>query len=221
MRNMLVPAAISIALLVGVAPQKSHADTYTEVTFTGGINPGNANVQPPFAGNGFTQGDTLSGTFVFDNQLVPGPASGLDNIFFQNFPNIIPAASAFTLNLDGLHFNGSNDLTTDLPAGIQYDNGHFNGLEFITDFAFQGSEYQFRIDGGAITTELLDSAGNPTGGSLINGFINLGDANLTHPTPFTPTPTPIPASLGLFAAALAALALILRRQQGPPVPLAA
>jgi len=221
MRNLLISAAVGSALLVGLAPQQSRADTYTEVTFSGGINPGNANVQAPFAGNGFTQGDTLSGTFVFDDQLVPGSTSGLQNVFFQNFPDAIPAASTFTLNLDSLHFNGSQDLAaTELPAGIQYNNGHFNGLEFITDFSFQGSQYQFRIDGGSITTQLLDASGNPIGSSLINGFINIGDASLTGATPFTPpVPTPLPSSVGLLAAALGVLALILRRPTSAAAPL--
>jgi hypothetical protein len=220
MRTLPFTAA-AVALLAGIASQQSHADTYTQVTFTGGINPGNANVQAPFAGNGFNQGDTLSGTFIFDNQQVPGSTSGLINVFQNAFPDAISAASSFTLNLDSLHFNGSNDLTSELPVGIQYNNGHFNGLEFITDFTFQGGQYQFRIDGPSITTYLLDSAGNPTGGSLINGFVRTGDANLTNATPFTPTPTPLPPSVALFGAALGVLALALRRPKTPSMPMLA
>jgi hypothetical protein len=214
MRTSLIPAAAVIALSVGVAPQVTLADMYTQVDFSGQIAPGNANVQAPFAGNGFNQGDSFSGTFIFDNQQVPGAASGLTNVFFSGFPDSanIPAASTFSIHFGNLDFTGADDLTNELPAGIQYNNGHFNGLEFITDFSFQGGQYQFHIDGSNITTRLLDAVGDPIGSSLINASLNIGDSSLTNATPFILAPVPIPASLGLFVAAFAGVMLVLRRR---------
>ena len=89
LRQVLTAVA---ALLV--ASTIAWADTYTIASFSGAINGGSANVKPPFSGNGFTQGDSISGSFVFDNQLVPPPASGFRNVFFSTFPDIaaIPPA---------------------------------------------------------------------------------------------------------------------------------
>ena len=172
----------------------ANADTYMSASFSGSINPGGANVKAPFSdlGSGFTQSDPLSGSFVFDNQLIP--ATGTVNVFFANFPDIaaIPNPSAFNITLDSLSFNLGDNINSLLPAGIQYKNGIFNGFEFITDFAFKGLEYQFRIDGPVITVKLLDGIPNgfdpngfPTGVSLINAKVNVA-AGLTDVVPFVP-----------------------------------
>jgi hypothetical protein len=217
MRTMLISGAALAGLMIGVAPQMAQADTYTEVGFSGAINGGSANVKAPFSGNGFTQGDPFSGSFVFDNQLVPAAGSGFTNVFFSNFPDAanIPAASSFNIAFDSLHFTAANNDSSQLfSAGIQYNNGHFNGLEFVTEFSFLANEYQFRIDGPTITVLPVDSFGNPTSfSSLINAHISTGDANLLNPTPFTPTAVPIPPSLGMFCAALAGLGLMLFRSR--------
>ena len=173
------------------------ADTYMSATFTGAINGGNANVKAPFSGNGFTQSDTFSGSFVYDASLIP--ATGTTNIFYQNFPDIglIPNATAFSFTLDGLSFNAGDNLNFLRPLGIQYQNGQFAGFVFIADFAFQGKEYQIKSEGGPITVKLLngialpggDPFGNPTGSSLINAHFNVGNASLSNVTPFNPTVT--------------------------------
>jgi hypothetical protein len=177
------------------------ADTYTSANFSGSINPGGANVKAPFSGNGFAQSDPFSGSFVFDNQLVP--ASGTVNVSFSSFPDIglIPNISAFSITFDGLSFNLGDNLNSLLSAGIQYKNGVFNGFEFITDFAFQGNEYQFRIDGPVITVRLLDGIPNafdangfPTGVSLINAKVNVL-AGLTDEAAFVPGVSAVPGPI--------------------------
>jgi hypothetical protein len=185
---------VGIAALL-ISCGAANAETYTSANFSGVINPGSANVKSPFSGNGFNQGDTFSGNLVFDNSLVPAAGSGVVNVPFQSFPDIgiIPTTTALSFNFDGLVFNLSNNIGALLQAGVQYKNGAFNGLEFISDFAFQGSEYQFRIDGTAITVKLLngipnssDPNGFPTGGSLINAHLT---TTLTNLAPFDPTVT--------------------------------
>ena len=220
MRGMLLTGMAVATYLLGAAPQVARADTYTQADFSGQINPGNANVQAPFAGNGFTQGESFSGSFVFDNQLVPGTSSGLTNVPFSSFPDSadIPAISSLSFTFGTLSFNLNNNITSLIPAAIQYDNGQYNGLTFISDFTFQNTAYQFFIDGSAITVMQLNSSGNPIGSSLINAELNIGNASLTHETPFTPTataPVPLPGSLGLLGAALAGLALLWRRRSAP------
>jgi hypothetical protein len=199
-----------------IVPSIATADTYTSANFSGSINPGGANVKAPFSGNGFTQSDPFTGSFVFDNQLVPG--LGTVNVFFSSFPDItlIPNATAFSITFDSLSFNLGDNINSLLPAGIQYKNGVFNGFEFIADFAFQSKEYQFRIDGPVITVKILDGIPNafdpngfPTGGSLINAKINIL-AGLTNEAAFVPAvaETPLPAALPLFATGLGALGLL-------------
>jgi len=58
--------------------------------------------------------------------------------------------------LGPLTFHASDNLQSVLSGGpgIQYNNGNFNGLEFVTNFAFSGNDYQFRVDGGVLTVKL-------------------------------------------------------------------
>jgi hypothetical protein len=215
-------AMTAILLTATAAP----ADVYFTANFSGSINPGGANVKAPFSGNGFNQSDTFSGNLVFDNSLVPAAGSGLVNVFFQSFPDIgiIPSSTALNFNFDGVVFNLSNNIDTLLPAGIQYSNGAFHGLEFISDFAFQGSEYQFRIDGTTITVKLLDGISNsfdpngfPTGSSLINARLT---TSLTNLAPFDPTVTSAVPESSTWAMLLLGFACVgfvayRRTQNGP------
>ena len=216
MRIMFAPAAVVAALITSVAPHIALADTYTEVNFTGSIAPGNANVQPPFSTAGFSgvPGDPITGSFVFDDNLVPGSGTGFTNVAIPtgfsapSFDLTITAANSATLN-----FNLANEFSSaqgGLDAQVQYNNGHFNGFAYVSDFAFSGSEYQFSIQGGSISIfQLLNGA--PTGSQLLSGFINIGDSALTDATTVVPIPTPLPSSLGLFGLALAGAAFGWRR----------
>jgi hypothetical protein len=180
--NVLALGAVALLLNVTVAS----ADVYMTANFSGSINPGNANVKAPFSGNGFTQSDPLSGSLVFDASLIPAAGSGFVNVFYSSFPDIgiIAPATAFNLTLNGLSFDLSDNIDTETPAAIRYNNGVFNGFNFIANFTFQANDYQFRIDGTAITVRLINpNTGFATGNSLINAHIDLG---LTNVTPFDP-----------------------------------
>jgi hypothetical protein len=210
MRMSLVSGAAAAALMFSAMPQMASADTYTEATFTGQVAGGNANVTAPFT-SVISQGQSFSGTFVFDNQSVPSAGSGLSNIFFSND---IPAANAFTLQLGTL--NLTNGLAADASYGTEYNNGAFNGFDFVSNFDFSNTEYQLQIDGSVLSVLPVDQNGNPilTDRSLINATINIGNSRLTNETPYVPTgvtPVPLPGSFGTFFAALAGLALLWRR----------
>jgi hypothetical protein len=225
MRTRLISTAAAATMLLIAAPTLTRADTYTEANFSGGIFPGNANVQPPFSGNGFNQGDTFTGSFVFDDQLVPGAGSGLVNVGFSSFPasSEIPAVTAFNFDLDGQSFNLSNEFTGD-TAAIQYNNGAFNGFSFLSDFSFQSQEYQLLISGGTFTVVQVDANGNPIplGPTYISGYVNIGNSGLTGEKTFTPTsPVPLPPSLGMLGASLAGLLLVSRRRSSRATPIGA
>jgi hypothetical protein len=70
--SFLNRAALVAVGLVLAAPTLASADTYSMVNFSGALAPGSGNApKPPFAGNGFTQGDPISGHIVLDDANVP------------------------------------------------------------------------------------------------------------------------------------------------------
>jgi len=179
-RNALGTVSL-IALTLTATP--ALADSYTKANFSGGIFGGNANVQPPFSGNGFTQGQTFGGTFVYDNNLIPSNGSGFGNVSPASFPDVanIPAADQFTFNFGPLVFTPTGSDLFD----IQYNNGHFNGFVYVDTFAFQGGSYQLNISGGSLSVyQLLN--GTPSLNSLVNGFINIGDNAVTAKSAYIP-----------------------------------
>jgi hypothetical protein len=195
-----------------VAAQAALADTYTEATFTGAIAPGGANVQAPFSAAGFsgTPGDPVTGSFIFDNNLIPGAGTGFQNVLIPSGTGFPTSAFDLTItasNGNTLHFDLGNEFSSaqgGLDAQVQYNNGQFNGFAYVSDFAFSGSEYQFTVSGGTFSIfQLLN--GTPSGGQLMSGFLNIGNSALTGETAFTPSSVPLPPSLELFGTALAAL----------------
>jgi hypothetical protein len=181
--------AVAAATLALAAPGLAAADTYTLANFTGGVFGGNANAQLP----GFTQGMSFGGTFVYDNDQVPAPGSGFDNVFESQYPDAagITPAQTFTLNFGPLTFDASGVSPDDSFFGmaIQYNNGHFNGFFYVADFAYLGSDYQLDIQGGSVTVVPLVGGVPQFGQNKINGFINIGDGAVTGQSPFTPAAT--------------------------------
>jgi hypothetical protein len=183
-RSALIALGFALA-----APTLATADTYTLANFSGGAFGGNANVQSPFAGNGFVQGMTFTGSFLQDDNMVPAPGSGFVNVLTDFYPDaaIIPADIIFQFNFGPLTFTAADNNDADLFGGpyVQYNNGHFNGFVLEANFDFQSNPYQLMIQGGSLSVHLL-SGGFPTGSSLINGFINIGDGAVTGGEPFVP-----------------------------------
>ena len=207
--RVLILAALAFATLVSTP---ASADTYTEANFTGGTFGGSANVQSPFSGNGFFPGQTFSGSFVYDNQLVPMAGSGFVNVFPSAFPDAanISLADQFSFNFGSLLFTAAG---ADL-FGIQYNNGQFNGFAFVDEFAFQGRNFQLNIQGGSLSVvEVLNGA--PTFNSLVNGYINIGDRSLTGRTSFVPTAVtgsvPEPSSWAMMLIGFGAIGFAMRR----------
>jgi hypothetical protein len=210
MRSLTV-AAVALATACSTP---AFADIYTQANFSGGTFGGGANVKSPFSGNGFFPGQTFSGTFVYDNNLIPAAGSGYVNVSPSSFPDAasIPASAQFTFNFGSLTFTPTG---ADLFA-IQYNNGAFNGFAYIDTFSFQGGTYQLNIQGGTLSVyEVV--GGQPTFNSLVNGYINIGNAALTGKTAYTPggaTPAvPEPATWAMMLVGFGAIGGAMRRQR--------
>jgi hypothetical protein len=218
--------ALSIAAVLATVNVAS-ADVYFTADFSGNLG-SSPNIKSPFnlPLSGFTGGMQFTGSLVFDANLIPGNPSPPTNIFFQNFSDIgtIPAATALTLNFGPYSFNLANNIDALLPAGIQYQNGVFRGLEFITDFAFHGNEYQLHIDGSVLTVFALDGVptvydpnGSPTGQRLIGGTIDTL-TGLTNVTPFDPVvaAVPEPSTWAMMILGFAGIGFMAYRRRGQP-----
>lgn len=193
-RLSLQVAALTIGLFATAWPA-AHADTYFTANFTFGVSGGNANQQPPFQGvvAPYPAGGTFTGSLVFDQNLVPGPGTGFVNVFFSSFPDIaqIPPATALNLPLGSLPAFTLAEAAVQFPtreAAIQYNNGAFAGLFYISDFTFNGNPYELQIQGGSLHIVPIIN-GNPGFNNLVNGFVNF---SLTNVQPFTPVAPGVP-----------------------------
>ena len=202
---------LGLALLASTSPLM--AASYTQADFTVTLGASGPSVRLPFLGNGYAQSQQFTGSFVFQNDLVP--ASGLTNIFFDNFTDVadIPSADLFKFNFGPLNFTEADNADALRLAGIQYSGGAFNGFVFISDFLFMGDTYRFRSEGLSFNVRKL-IGGNPSGSNLIVGtFGNYGNERaytipvVTPPTPAVPEPATwamMIAGMGLTGAAMRA-----------------
>lgn len=202
-----------LALLIIAMGTTMFADTYHSATFTGQLG-SSPNIKSPF--NSVLSGSgAVSGSFVYDDQLVPGGGTGYVNVFPSAFPDIasIPSATAFTLNLGGgLVFTFADALSGN--AAIQYNNGNFNGFFYFSDFTFQGNPYELQMQGGVFNIVAI-VGGFPQFSNFVSGTLNIGNNNLRTAVyvPGTPAPpVPEPSSLMLLGSGLMSAASIIRRK---------
>lgn len=197
-----------------VLPAVTFADTYHTANFSGQLG-SSSNIRPPFAGNGFNPGGAITGSFVYDDNLIPSSGSGFVNVFFSGFPDIaqIPSTTAFDLSVGGLTF-GLGDADTPMfgiqEAAIQYHNGAFNGFFYISDFMFQGNPYELSLQGGTLAIYPIVGGFPQLSSRKVGGTLNIGNGNLSDVAVFTP-PVPEPATGGLLGISLFALVLVARK----------
>jgi hypothetical protein len=209
-----LPRLFAITVLTGallvVAQIPVFADTYYTATFSGGVQWSTIHCIFDWINNS----TGVSGNFVYDAALIPGPGTGLVNVFFDNtsaggFPDVqtIPAGTLFSIHLGAapLTFTFSDaNLETFPPyhdAAIQYQNGNFNGFFFVSDFQYNGSSYRFDDEGRIWGIYLLVSGVPSTEFEYAYGYIN---GSITTTGPYTPPSpaVPLPATILLLGPAL-------------------
>jgi hypothetical protein len=199
--KFIVITAIAITIVV-TAGIPVFADTYYSATFTGGVQ---------WVRGGSFDGIAwdpagVSGNFVYDANLIPGPGTGWVNVFFDNtsargFPDVgnIPGGTLFTIHLGAtpLTFTFADAVTEPYSfppyhdAAIQYYNGNFNGFFFVSDFQYNGSSYRFDDQGGQWSIYAYSPMTGP-GATYVSGYIDL--AGMTTTGPYTPPTQQVPES---------------------------
>lgn len=200
--------AAALVLLLFATP--AHAASYVKADFSSGVFGGNPNVRDPLR-DPFFPGDTFTGSFVYDQDLIPAAGSGFVNVFFNSYADItsIPAADAFKFNFGPYVFTLADDPT----AMVQYNNGAFNGFFFNTIFTLEGVNYLFKMNGGTIT---VNSTADPFGQPFLNGYTNIGNQALANATPYTiasPGAVPEPATWAMMLLGLGFVGGVLRTRR--------
>ena len=188
------PLYLGAAAVAIIASQPAMADTYTKANFSGGVFPGNANVVSPFTG-AVSPGQSLSGSFIYDNALVPAGGTGFVNVFQGQFPDVagFTDANLFTFNLGSVVLTAA-DLSPDslLGLGIQYNNGNFNGFAGQLNFNYQNQAYALSLQGGTFAVNRLVNGNIDYGTNYVSGYVNIGNQSLTGQTVVTPATAAVP-----------------------------
>lgn len=99
---------------------------------------------------------------------------------------------------------------------VQFDNGVFNGLYFVEDFSLNGTPFELNVQGGSWDIKGLKN-GNYADLAAA-GYLNIGNAALTHQQTFEPfiqleaNSAPEPATLAFVCLGLLGISVTSRRK---------
>ena len=218
--NQSLGMAAVFGFALAIAAPAQATPVYITASFSGGISTvtvaGNAlGLQRTNTCSGCAAG-LVSGDLLFDQSLVPAAGSG-----FVNVPLGSVAGAANDLIFDTVF--GSNPLEfqfgdASIQGGpsIQFKNGAFNGLYFVEDFSLKGKSFELNMQGGSWDIKALNNGFYTDLAAA--GYLNIGNAALTHQQTFEPfiqleaNSVPEPATLALVCLGLLGISVTCRRK---------
>jgi hypothetical protein len=163
---------------------------------------------------------SVTGHLLFDTGLIPAAESGLVSVPLASVPG---AANGIIFDIvfgnAPLEFQFGDSNIQGGPS-IQFQNGVFNGLNFVEDFSLNGSSFELSMQGGSWNIKGLKN-GNYAD-LAASGYINVGNTALTHQQIYQPVFNPLmelpansvpePATLTLLALGLVGISATCRRK---------
>jgi hypothetical protein len=218
--NPSLRMAAVFGFVLAVAAPAQATPVYVTASFSGGISTvkaaGNAlGLQRAYSCSGCAAG-SVAGDLLFDQSLVPAGGSG-----FLNVPLGSPAGATNDLIFDSVFGSAPlefqfGDASIQGGPSIQFKNGVFNGFYFVEDFSLNGKSFELNMQRRSWNIKALNNGFYTDLAAA--GYLNIGNAALTHQQTFEPftqlraNSDPEPAALALLCLGVLGISATCRRK---------